>query len=395
MPIMEIRKKLWYDHNSLKAEKPVIVMETSGFQDEIMPESKCESPAAKEIERNLLIPIINYELINDDKIISPYYSVFWNIEVKEFGLDIKVLHAKDRNGKELGYKIEYPISDIKNDFGILRQSVYSVNRTYTMEWKAFVEDVLGDIIPVKIKNQSLTWYCSISAKVVRLMGLETMMYSMIDYPEEMYNLLSFIKNDILAFLNWQEKEGLLVLNNENDYVGGGSYGFTTELPADDYRQGEPVRCKDLWLHMNSQETLGISPEMYGEFIFPHYCDIAKNFGLVYYGCCEPVHSIWEDYISKLPGIRKVSVSPWCDEEYMGNVLKNSNVIYSRKPSPNYIGVEKNFDEEAFRQHIAKTLKAAKDCKLEFIFRDIYTLSGDISKPGRAVKIVREMIDKMW
>ena len=77
------------------------------------------------------------------------------------------------------------------------------------------------------------------------------------------------------------------------------------------------------------------------------------------------------------------------------MLKNSNVIYSRKPRPNYIGVEKNFDEEAFRQHIAKTLKAAKDCKLEFIFRDIYTLSGDISKPGRAVKIVREMIDKMW
>lgn len=81
---------------------------------------------------------------------------------------------------------------------------------------------------------------------------------------------------------------------------------------------------------------------------------------------------------------------------MGSMLKNSNVIYSRKPAPHYIGMmESAFDEEAFRQHIADTLNAARGCKLEFIFRDVYTLSDDKSKPGRAVKIVREMIDKMW
>jgi hypothetical protein len=147
--------------------------------------------------------------------------------------------------------------------------------------------------------------------------------------------------------------------------------------------------------MNSQESVGISPGMYSTFIFPYYRDIADRFGLVYYGCCEPVHAIWDSYVSQLPHLRKVSVSAWCNEEFMGEALRGSRVIYSRKPSPNFIGVGTDFDAEGFRQHIRNTLRAARGCTLEFIFRDVYTLSGDRTKPGRAVEITRELIDEMW
>jgi len=89
------------------------------------------------------------------------------------------------------------------------------------------------------------------------------------------------------------------------------------------------------------------------------------------------------------------VSAWSNEEFMGNALRGSKVIYSRKPSPNHLSVEGMFDENIFAEHMAKTLKAAKGCALEIIFRDICTLSGDITKPGKAVRITREQIDKMW
>ncbi len=52
--------------------------------------------------------------------------------------------------------------------------------------------------------------------------------------------------------------------------------------------------------------------MYHELVFPAYERLAREFGLVYYGCCEPVHPVWGD-VSRLHGLRKVSVSPWCDE----------------------------------------------------------------------------------
>ena len=79
---------------------------------------------------------------------------------------------------------------------------------------------------------------------------------------------------------------------------------------------------------------------------------------------------------------------------MGEALKKSKVIFSRKPFPNLIGVG-DFDPEAYAAHIAETLQAAKGCKLEFIYRDIYTLNGDPTRPGRAIKIARDLIEKKW
>ncbi len=143
--------------------------------------------------------------------------------------------------------------------------------------------------------------------------------------------------------------------------------------------------------MNSQESVGISPQMYEEFIFPHYLDLAKQFGLVYYGCCEPVHPIWDSCISRIPNLRKVSISAWCDEAYMAEKLSSCPVIYSRKPSPNYLGVEPEMDEDAFRAYIGNTIKLARDTHLEIIFRDIYTLHGRPEKARRAVEIVRSLM----
>lgn len=394
-PIMEERKKIWYKHNSLQGDRPVIVMEMETFKDELFPSLKCQSGAAREIEQNLLKGIVNYELINDDKVISPFYTVFWEITMQQFGLEIGREYGKTSDGKLPGYKDYNPISDIKKDFSKLKPSTFEVDKKYTGALKNFIEETIGDILEVKIRNKSLYWGAALSMQAVKLMGLENMMYAMVDYPKEMHALYRFLLNDTMSFIKWQEKEGLLVLNNENDFVGSGSYGFSMEIPTDNYKETGNITPADLWLNLNSQETVGISPAMFGEFVFPYYYEIAKEFGMLYYGCCEPVHNEWNDYISKLPGLRKVSISPWCDEEYMGKALRDSNVIYSRKPSPNYIGVGRKLDEDAFSAHIKKTLSAAKGCKLEFIFRDIYTLSGDVNKPGKAVNIVRGLIEKLW
>ena len=105
---------------------------------------------------------------------------------------------------------------------------------------------------------------------------------------------------------------------------------------------------------------------------------------------------WKDSLSKLKNLRKISISPWCDEEYMADQLRGSGVIYHRKPSPLYIGgTDYELDEEGFREHIRATMRAAKGCRLEITFRDTYTLNGNLGKPRRAVEIVREEIENTW
>ena len=114
-----------------------------------------------------------------------------------------------------------------------------------------------------------------------------------------------------------------------------------------------------------------------------------------YGCCEPVDPIWDNCISKFENLRKVSISPWCNEEVMGEKLQGSKVIYHRKPSPNFLGVNAVLDEEAFRAHIRKSLHAAKGCKMEITQRDVYTIHNDLAKARRYVEIIRQEIENHW
>ena len=88
--------------------------------------------------------------------------------------------------------------------------------------------------------------------------------------------------------------------------------------------------------MDTQETVGLSPKMYEEFIFSCYKKIASQYGLLSYGCCEPAHPIWDNCISKLDNLRKVSISPWCDEEFMGERLRDRKNVISAKQNAMWI-----------------------------------------------------------
>jgi hypothetical protein len=394
LPIMRQREKLWYAHNSLQKTRPMIVMETGTFQGDITNYSyKCTSPAACQIESFFITWLSNYELAPDDRILPLYYPVAQAISILDYNLPIKTEYRKDQTGKNLGFRNEHPIKDLMEDYHKLSDSVYSYDKEYTYKQKEFAESIIGDLIDVKLQNSTNDWYAMITGKAVGLCGLENLMYFMMDYPEKTKELLNFITDQTITFLKWQEKEGLLTLNNGNHYAGAGSYGFTNELPQKDF-DGK-VRLKDLWLNVNSQESVGLSPDMYKEFVYPCYEKIAKLAGLTYYGCCEPVHEIWDDCLKNLPNLRKVSISAWCNEDIMGEKLRGSNVIYSRKPSPNYMGVDKVFDEKAFAEHIKKTAICSSGCNTEIIFRDVYTLCGDKYRAKKAIEITRNVLEQYY
>jgi len=393
LPIMEERRQAWRAHNALRGKKPMLVMEENSFAPDFLPPLRLRGEAAR-LEDQLLRAILNHEVTGDDKVVPGGIEIPWEIHRREFDLDLKRTHAADQTGREVGYAEEHPIQDLARDFHLLKPSVHSVNRERTFQRVRFAEEILGDLLPVRIINDSLRWFVTPSRMVNSLMGTEGFMLAMIDNPDEMHALYRFLQEDMTRFLDWQEQEGLLVLNNGNDYAGAGSFGFTDELPKSEAALSGRPKKGDLWFNMNSQETVSISAAMYEEFIHPCYAAMAEQCGLVYFGCCEPVHPIWDRCVSKLHGLRKVSVSAWCDEAFMGERLRGSRVIYSRKPNPTLLGVGA-FDPERFRAHIAHTLEAAKGCQTEIIFRDIYSLCGEKDRAGRAIRIARELIEEMW
>lgn len=382
LPEMKEKEALWYAHNALQGKRPMVVMEEETFLGELMPLLRCTSEAGKWMERKLLQTILAFEVTGDDKVVPDYFTVFADIEVLPYNLKLKRKYASDG----IGYHIEPAFDNVEEGLGLLEKSVFTFSASSTRDKVDLAKDILDGILPVKIKNNINYWEFGLTQKVVNLMGMENMFCSMISEPEEFHKLMDFVLQDLIRFLRWQEENGLLFLNNKNDYMGSGSYCFNQELTG----KSDRVISRDTWGHLNSQESVGLSPEMFGEFILPYYREMAKEFGLVYYGCCEPVDVFWDDGISRIPNLRKVSISPWCNESIMGERLQNSSIIYSRKPSPNYLGVEREFDKESFQKYIRETVKAARGCKVEFIFRDIYRLHGNTAKVREAVKIVREL-----
>ncbi len=391
LPIMKEREMNWFRHNELKGDVPMLSFETITFEEEILPALQCVSPAARKIELQILRENLNHEQIGDDKVVAPYFRIHWLTDIRLFDIRIRKTFAEDAKGRSIGYHNEYPVKELEKDLALLKPTCRHVDREGTHHWKMFVEDALGDILPVRMSAVPMGF--SITEQALELMGMESLMVSMMDEPELVHELLERISEDLMETIRWHEREGLLLANNGNDLLWQGSAGFSHDLPVTGGK-GTPITSRDLWGYMDV-EIIGLSPRMFGEFLFPHYLKASQMFGLISYGCCEMMHPFWEEHISKISNLRKISIASWTDERFMGEALKGKGVIYHRKPSANFMGITHDFDEEGFRKDILNTLSCARGNKLEFSFRDVYTLSGDNGKPRKAVKILRQLIENNW
>lgn len=393
LPIMEARKRMWYAINDgHPGAQPPVIIETWTFDRDFMPESvyQCQTALGRQIETQLLRNIRNHELIDDDKVMSDTFNIGWFIEEDEFGVTIEMETIKDAQDIETGYRFLHPIKDLASDLSLLKPTSLRVDRQRTYAWQAFLDDLLGDILPVNIQTGCHT-STMLTHRVVELMGMQNFFMAIYDQPDAVHQLMAYLRDNALRRMRWMEAEGLLRLNNGNQDSFGSSYNFTKRLPGSDY-DGSTTRLVDLWGCSNSQETVGISPKMFREFCFPYYRDVCEPWGLIYYGCCEPAHPFWGE-ISQLPNLKKVSISRWCDQQFMGEALRGTEIVFSRKPDPNFLSVDIHLDEDAWAVHIRETIQATRHVLVEFIIRDVYTLHGNIENARKAVSIARQEIDR--
>ena len=78
-------------------------------------------------------------------------------------------------------------------------------------------------------------------RVTEFIGMENMFLWMHDEPDHLHRMMKLLHDDYANMLDWHEKEKLLSLNNENDYIGSGGVGYTCEVPEVRRRSGS-VAC---------------------------------------------------------------------------------------------------------------------------------------------------------
>jgi hypothetical protein len=391
-PVNLERKRLWYSHDAGTGGRPMVLIEPWAIRDEVLPlpdsTLQCKGDWARAAERSIRWELYNFDVLKDDHVVEPWMAANWKLNVSDYGVQA-IQHSGDRDGHMGARRWDAPIRDLDKDFDKLHPRTYSVDRDATEAGIEKLESVFKGILPAKMQG-GFWWTIGMTWPAIELIGLENLMLFMYDNPKGLHRLMKFLHDDHLAFAQWLEKEGLFSLNNINDYIGSGSMGYTRALPQPDWKPGDKVRMKDLWTLSESQETVGVGPDLFEEFIFPYQVDLIQRFGRCYYGCCEPVHNRWH-VLKRIPNLARVSVSPWADEAFMAREL-GSKYVYSRKPNPSLISTEA-FDETAIRADIRKTLDTAKGCRIELIMKDVHTLQNQPMRLPRWVEIAREEIDK--
>jgi hypothetical protein len=324
-------------------------------------------------------------VLKDDQPVPRTFDIRWEVSVGDYGVPVTEHRSEERGS----FVYEHPLQNLPDDLARLHHRPLSVDREETHRRAELANEIFGDIYPARIHG-SYWWTLGLTWEAIKLIGLETLMLAPYDQPESLHALLAWLRDEHIAFVRWFEEEGLLSDQNGNDYVGSGGLGFTTELPTRDGPLDQDVRLMDRWGFAEAQETVGMSPAMFEEFILPYQVPLLELFGLNCYGCCEPVNERF-DAILTIPRLRRVSISPWADQEASAERLGRS-YVYSRKPNPAPVCV--GFDEEAIRREFRDTLSVAGDLPLEIIMKDTHTVEGESWRLPRWVEIGREEIARI-
>ena len=335
-PEEERKRELWYQHNALAITRPLVLVDPENGWNEIVTRASlaCRGELARRWEMVLRKELFWGDSIKDDKPLEALFEVGYTCTDSEWGMP----EAYHGGAAGQSYSWEGSIHTEKDVEGIRVPEIVVDYRT-TLDTLALAAEVFRGILAVGLRGV-WWWSLGMTYDLARLVGLEKMLYLMYDAPAMVHRIMSMLRDGYMAKLDFLTANRLLSLNNNHAYVGSGGIGYSRELPArsadvagaGDGTAGAGVTPRDMWCLTESQETIGVSPEQFEEFVFPYQQPLQERFGLNCYGCCEPLQSRWH-IVKRIPRLRRVSVSPWADRRRWPGCLAGTSCTRASPPRP--------------------------------------------------------------
>jgi len=369
LPVHKEKARLWQKMNDLEQERPMVWINEipwheMNVNDELTLQTK--HPWARELEQNLRRTIYQWEHMPCDMVINDYLDCPVVYHTTDFGIveDVDTIYTDDNNdiySRHFKIQIKEPEDIEKIKLPVI---TYMENATnYSME---AMQKLFSGIIPVKKQGQTHIWYTPWDF-LIRWWGIEEAMLDLCMRPDMVHAAYERMVDAWMDELDQFEGQNLLSLDCNNTRIGSGGYGYTSQLPGNNFDPTH-VRPHNMWGCSNAQIFSSVSPEMHWDFAIEHDLRWLKRFGLIYYGCCEPLDNKAE-ILFRIPNLRKVSVSPWVDSKKAVDGLGDKYVL-SRKPSP---AIFISWDREEAKRQLTEFQSIARGCNTEYIMKDISTV----------------------
>jgi hypothetical protein len=386
LPQMDARRREWVEHNSLRSQRPMMLIFPEGSWSELLPDTTltCEGEFARLVEWQLRSRIYTYIHFQDDTVIEASWNEGPALSDTGWGVQAERHDAPSERGAWSFQPVVRGEDDLKKLH--FPELVYEATETARREEqmdRLFAGRLV--VMPFKVRHISyhlLNQYSS-------WCGLEEMLTDFADRPDFVHRLLTFLESGHRGYLQQLIDANLLGLNNNGTYHSSGGNGYTDQLPAPGF---DPacVRPADMWASAEAQELALVSPRMHEEFALAYEKRLLAPFGLNGYGCCEDLSRKLERTFA-IPNIRRISISPFADVDRCAPQMK-SRAIFSWKPHPAHLVGD--FNPASLRGYIRHTLDVCKEhgCVLEMILKDTHTCEQHPERFDIWTQVAREEID---
>jgi hypothetical protein len=386
LPIQQEKIKMWKALNSLQPIRPMVLIDQVCWHEMDIDHElalQTEDPFCQGIERHLRRKLYAWRHFPVDMVIDPWIDIPKHIEGAHLGMRaVEDRAILDPNNDVVGH---YYIDQLQTeaDLDKIRMPEVRLNEAATALAEEQAHEIFDGILPVRMQGPIPNF--AIWDRIVEWHGVERSLLDLIDRPDFIHMILARVTDGYLSMLDQLEAQGLLGQPESLIHCTG---AYTNELPALGYDPARP-RARDLWTSGMAQIFVSVSPKMHQEFELDYAVRWYERFGLVYYGCCEPLDNKL-DIVRKIPNLRKISMSPWVNVE-KGAERIGGDFVFSRKPSPAFLAVDR-LNPEAIRQDLEETRQACArhGTPLEFILKDISTVRYEPQRLQRWAEIAMQV-----
>ena len=387
LPVQEEKRALWRQLNALQPSRPMVMIDQVCWNEMDLDGElalRCSDPECRLYEETLRRTLYQWDHFPVDMVVEPFIRVPMAISNPGFGVDVhENISTTDPTNSVVGH---YYLNQFRTleDVHKVQMPRVSHDPLETERRLAAAHEIFDGLLAVRAWGADP--YLSIWDPISTWMGVEQALYAIVDQPELMHALAGRLTEGYLSMIDQLEAQSLLCGPQSLIHCTG---AYTDELPAPGYNPRSP-RAVDMWMFGLAQMFSTVSPRMFKELEVDYASRICARFGLVYYGCCDPLDKKM-DQVRLIPNVRKVSMSPWVDQARGAEAI-GRDFVFSRKPSPAMLAFD-SFDAEAVRQDLQATVQACErcGCPLEIILKDISTVRYDPRRLFAWAKVAMDVV----
>ena len=386
LPIQKEKRALWTANNDLSPVRPLVLMDQLPWHEIAKSDEMtlcCEDEFLRSVEQSIREILYRWAHFPCDMVVENRIDVPKHVRNLDYGIHIREeIRSNDPGNEIVSHKYEDQLRTME-DVDALREDAVEADAAIDQRHLDVLNEIFAGIVPVRLSGVQI--HAGIWDRIAQMRPAEKILWDLADNPDLIEATVKKFVQVTLSTVDQCEKLGLLDPALQYVHCTG---AYTGDLPGDGFT-GEKASAKDCWAFGMAQLFATVSPAMHDEYEIEMVRPLYERFGLMYYGCCEPLHDRIH-LVRKIKNVRKISVSPWANIEAAAEQI-GPDYVFSCKINPAFIanGFGRADIVDQFSHALAATRKNRTPA--EFILKDVSTVGNHLERLDMWSELAMHMV----